>query len=170
MALVLIRAGKQHRSMTLTADGQHLLTDVWTSVGVIVGVALVWLTGWHRLDALVAFGVGLNILVTGWRLIRESSAGLMDVSLPKADNQALRDTLERHSSEQVAFHAFRTRESGERRFMEVHMLVPGDWTVKQGHDHAEDLADELRKVLPDLRVLIHLEPIEDPRSYDDIDI
>ncbi|MCT1458742.1 cation diffusion facilitator family transporter [Aestuariimicrobium sp. p3-SID1156] len=170
VGVALLRAGRQHRSLTLTADGRHLLTDVWTSVGVIVGVGLVWLTSWDRLDSLVAFAVGLNILFTGWKLITESTAGLMDVSLPKADNDLLRARLGELSSDDVIFHAFRTRESGSRQFMEVHMLVPGDWSVKKGHDLSEDVADAMREIIPELRVLVHLEPIEDPRSYEDMDL
>ncbi|MGD7733345.1 cation diffusion facilitator family transporter [Propionibacteriaceae bacterium G57] len=170
VAFVLIRAGRKHRSMTLVADGKHLWTDVVTSAGVLVGVGLVWLTKWDRLDAIVAFAVGVNILFTGWKLIAESTAGLMDVSLPKQDNQMLRAVLENFSSEEIIFHAYRSRESGHRRFMECHMLVPGTWTVQQGHDAIEDVTEALRQVMPELRVLIHLEPIEDPRSYEDIEV
>lgn len=170
VAWVLLRAGSRHRSITLTADGKHLLTDVWTSVGVVAGVLLVWLTGWERLDPLVAFAVGINILVTGWNLVRASAAGLMDVSLPKEDNDRLREIVTRFTSEDVHFHAFRTRESGHRRFMEMHLLVPGQWTVQRGHDLAEDITDALLEAYPDLRVSMHLEPIEDPRSYEDIGI
>lgn len=170
VAAVLIRNGHRHRSMTLIADGRHLWTDVVTSIGVVVGVALVWLTGWQRLDPIVAFVVGLNILVTGARLIGQSGAGLMDISLPKADNAAIRQFLEQHSSDRIGFHAIRTREAGYRRFLEFHMLVPGDWTVQQGHDVMEDLIDELLAKWPDLRVMGHLEPIEDPRSYEDLDV
>ena len=170
VAWVLIRAGTKHRSITLTADGKHLLTDVWTSVGVVVGVLLVWLTGWERLDPVVAFAVGINILVTGWGLIRASTAGLMDVSLPREDNDAIRAIIDRFTSEEIQFHAFRTRESGHRRFMEMHLLVPGAWSVKEGHDLAEDITDALLADYPDLRVSMHLEPIEDPRSYEDIGV
>lgn len=174
VALVLLRAGRRHRSITLTADGKHLLTDVWTSVGVVVGVLLVWLTGWERLDPIVAFAVGVNILVTGWGLIRTSTAGLMDVALPTEDNARIVAVIEEFiaglEGEDVRFHAFRTRESGHRRFMEMHLLVPGDWTVKRGHDVAEDLTDALLEEYPDLRVNLHLEPVEDPRSYEDMGI
>ena len=170
VAWVLMRAGKKHRSITLTADGKHLLTDVWTSVGVVVGVALVWLTGWERLDPVVGFIVGVNILVTGWGLIRSSTAGLMDVSLPAEDNDKIREIVDGFTSSDVQFHAFRTREAGHRRFMEMHLLVPGEWTVKRGHDLAEDITDALLATYPDLRVSLHLEPIEDPRSYEDIGI
>ncbi|HEY4576555.1 MAG TPA: cation diffusion facilitator family transporter [Yaniella sp.] len=170
VAWVLLRAGKKHRSITLTADGKHLLTDVWTSVGVIIGVLLVWLTGWERLDPIVGFLVGLNILYTGWGLIRASTAGLMDVSLPAEDNVRIRAIIERFTSDDITFHAFRTRESGHRRFMEMHLLVPGDWTVKRGHDLAEDITDALLTEYPDLRVSMHIEPKEDPRSYEDTGI
>jgi len=170
VALVLLRKGKEYRSVTLVADGKHLMTDVWTSVGVLVGVALVWLTGWERLDAVVAFAVGVNILITGWRLISESTAGLMDVSLPKETNQQIRDFLASYSSEEIQFHALRTRESGARQFMEVHMLVPGHWSVQDGHTVMEDIIDDLHELMPELRVHVHLEPIEDPRSYEDIEV
>jgi len=170
VAWVLLRAGKKHRSITLTADGKHLLTDVWTSVGVIIGVLLVSLTGWERLDPIVGFLVGLNILYTGWGLIRASTAGLMDVSLPAEDNVRIRAIIERFTSDDITFHAFRTRESGHRRFMEMHLLVPGDWTVKRGHDLAEDITDALLTEYPDLRVSMHIEPKEDPRSYEDTGI
>ena len=167
VAIVLIRAGRQHNSITLRADGQHLMTDVVTSVGVVVGVGLVALTGWQILDPIVAIGVGINILWTGWKLVSESTAGLMDEALPKETNARIREILAEHTSEQIDFHALRTRVSGARAFMEMHMLVPGAWSVKQGHDAMEDLIDLIRAEFPDLHVTGHLEPIEDPRSYED---
>lgn len=170
VAWVLLRAGRKHRSIVLTADGRHLLTDVWTSVGVVAGVGLVWLTGWDRLDAIVAFAVGVNILVTGWGLLRSSTAGLMDVSLPAEDNERIQSILDGWTSDEVQFHAIRTREAGHRRFMEMHLLVPGAWSVKRGHDLSEDVIDSLMEAFPDLRVNCHLEPIEDPRSYEDMGV
>ncbi|MDU7486014.1 MAG: cation diffusion facilitator family transporter [Cutibacterium avidum] len=170
VAWVLLKNGRQRRSMTLIADGKHLLTDVWTSVGVLVGVGLVWLTGWQRLDPIVAFAVGVNILVTGAKLVGQSGTALLDVSLPKEDNEAIRGFLDAHSNDHVKFHAVRTREAGYRRFLEFHMLVPGSWTVKQGHDAMEDLIDEILDEWPEMRVSGHLEPIEDPRSYEDMDV
>ncbi|MFT3887608.1 MAG: cation diffusion facilitator family transporter [Arachnia sp.] len=167
VALVLLRAGKTYNSITLRADGHHLMTDLVTSVGVVIGVGLVALTGWVWLDPVVAIAVGLNIIVTGWRLIAESSRGLMDESLPKETNQRLREILAEHSSDDVSFHAMRTRVSGARAFMEMHMLVPGEWTVKRGHDALEDLSDLIRAEFPEVHVTGHLEPIEDPRSYED---
>ncbi len=168
VAVVLIRAGRQYRSITLKADGQHLMTDVWTTIGVVLGVGLVWITGWDWLDPVVAIGVGVNIMWTGYRLIRESADGLMDVSLPKEDNARLREILASHTGGGIDFHAVRTRESGARQFMEMHMLVPGAWTVQRGHDAMEDLIDEINAEFPDLRITGHLEPIEDPRSYEDM--
>ena len=170
VAWVLLKNGRQRRSMTLIADGKHMLTDVWTSVGVPVGVGLVWLTGWQRLDPIVAFAVGVNILVTGAKLVGQSGTALLDVSLPKEDNEAIRDFLDAHSNDHVKFHAVRTREAGYRSFLEFHMLVPGSWTVKQGHDAMEDLIDEILDEWPEMRVSGHLEPIEDPRSYEDMDV
>ncbi|MDU3567831.1 MAG: cation diffusion facilitator family transporter [Cutibacterium avidum] len=170
VAWVLLKNGRQRRSMTLIADGKHMLTDVWTSVGVLVGVGLVWLTGWQRLDPIVAFAVGVNILVTGAKLVGQSGTALLDVSLPKEDNEAIRDFLDAHSNDHVKFHAVRTREAGYRRFLEFHMLVPGSWMVKQGHDAMEDLIDEILDEWPEMRVSGHLEPIEDPRSYEDMDV
>lgn len=170
VGIVLIRAGKKHRSITLTADGKHLMTDVWTSAGVVVGVLLVVLTGWAQLDAIVAFAVGVNILVTGWQLITQSTVGFMDVSLPKADNDRIRAILDTFRSDEIEFHAIRTREAGRRRFMTVHVLVPGTWTVQQGHDLTEDIGEALRAAYPELQIICHVEPIEDPRSYEDIEL
>lgn len=167
VALVLLRAGRRHRSITLVADGKHLLTDVWTSVGVVVGVLLVALTGWLRLDPLVATAVGLNIILTGWRLIRQSVSGLLDRSLD-ADSQAKVDAvLAAYETEQVRFHAVRSREAGHRSFLSMHVLVPGSWTVQQGHDLLEEIEERLREAVDHLEVSAHLEPIEDPRSYEE---
>ncbi len=167
VAIVLLRAGARYRSITLVADGKHLMTDVWTSVGVVVGVLLVALTGWERLDPVVAFAVGLNILVTGSRLVRGASAGLMDVSLPKEDNELIRTVLGRFTSAEVSWHRLLTREAGNRRFMQFDLLVPGEWTVQRGHDLVEDITDALVAEFPDIDVICHIEPVEDPRSYED---
>ena len=167
----LIRAGDKRRSATLSADGRHLMTDVVTSVAVLVGVGLVAITHIQVLDPVVALAAGANILWTGWRLIRSSSEGLMDIALPAEDEAKIEAVLDRfRASGQIDFHAVRTRESGNRRFMEMHVLVPDEWSVKRAHDLAEDVIDELVAVLPDLRVSAHLEPKGDPRSYEDIDI
>jgi cation diffusion facilitator family transporter len=168
VALVLLRAGRAHNSITLRADGKHLMTDVVTSAGVLVGVGLVALTGWERLDALVAFAVGVNIVVTGIGLLRESLSGLLDKALPDADHEIITEVLRRRTDGTVTFHGLQTREAGQQKYMNVHVLVPDEWTVKHGHDYIEGLEDELRDCLPDLTVLTHLEPISDPASYEDI--
>jgi cation diffusion facilitator family transporter len=167
VGLILIRAGRRHRSITLTADGKHLWTDVVTSAGVIAGVVLVRLTGWQVLDPVVAILAGLNIIAMGVRLIRQSAGGLMDQTLSEADNAAIADALRRHSSDDVLFHGLRTRQSGRLRFATFDMLVPGRWTVRQGHDLLEEVQHDVEAALPDLVVTIHLEPREDPRSYGD---
>jgi len=167
VAFILMRAGKKHRSMVLTADGRHLLTDVWTSIGVIVGVAAVGITGYLRLDALIAMAVGLNIVVTGLNLLRESTAGLMDKSLSPDDHQKIVTVLQQHESETVKFHALQTREAGRHRFVHLHVLVPGAWTIQQGHDLSEQIEAEIIAALPDTAVQTHIEPLEDPRSWAD---
>ncbi|MGP5096991.1 cation diffusion facilitator family transporter [Brachybacterium alimentarium] len=168
VALVLLRAGRTHNSIALRADGKHLMTDVVTSAGVLVGVGLVALTGWERLDALVAFAVGVNIIVTGIGLLSESISGLLDKALPDEDHEVITEILRRRTDATVTFHGLQTREAGQERFMSVHVLVPDDWTVKEGHDYIEALEDELKACLPELTVLTHLEPISDPASYEDI--
>src|SRR5699024_1169839 len=166
---LLVRAGIRHRSPTLKADGEHLLTDVITSVGVVVGVALVWLTGWEVLDPLVAIAVGLNILVEGYRLVVQSGMGLMDATLPEEDNAAIEEIVARHRvGDGVDLHALRTRASGSGRDLEFHALVPGDWSVDRGHDLVERVEQEIHAALPHTHITTHLEPIEDDRAYNDV--
>jgi len=168
VALVLLRVGKRHRSVTLVADGHHLMTDVVTSVGVIAGVGLVWLTGFERLDPIVAFAVGVNIVVTGVQLIMQSMAGLLDVTLPPEENERIAGILRSHTSEETRFHGLQTRVSGRERHATVHVLLPDDWTVHRGHAFIDGVERELREAVPGLIVLTHLEPIRDPASYEDI--
>jgi cation diffusion facilitator family transporter len=168
VAVTLIRAGKKYRSPVLNADGRHLMTDVWTSVGVIIGVGLVQLTGWLRLDALVAMAVGVNIVITGLKLLRDSTSKLMDKSLSEEDHQTIVDVLKKFETDEVKFHALQTRESGRHRFVSMHVLVPGAWTIQQGHNLSEDLEQMIIQELPDTTVQTHVEPIEDPRSWEDI--
>lgn len=168
VGLVLLRTGRRHNSITLRADGKHLLTDVVTSAGVLIGVGLVALTGWERLDALVAFAVGVNIVVTGIGLLGESVSGLLDKALPEEDHDVITEILRRRTDGSTTFHGLQTREAGQQKYMNVHVLVPDEWTVKQGHDYIEELEEELCARLPDLTVLTHLEPISDPASYEDI--
>src|SRR3954451_13990898 len=164
---LLLRTGRRARSIVLEADGKHLITDVWTSVGVIVGVAGVALTGWERLDPIIALGVAVNILVAGGGLLRRSVGGLMDCALEEPDLEAIRDALGPFERDGVRFHALRTRQAGSRRFVSLHVLVPGAWTVQRGHDLVERVEDSLRERLPGASVFTHLEPAEDPRSFAD---
>jgi cation diffusion facilitator family transporter len=170
VGLVLLRTGRRYGSITLVADGRHLLTDVWTSAGVVVGVAAVALTGAVWLDPVVAIGVGVNIVVTGLLLLRASTAGLMDAALPKADHDAIEAVLDHYRGDQLQFHALRTRQAGRHRFVSVHVLVPGSWSVQQGHDLLERLETELAAALPGATVFTHLEPLEDPASWSDLEI
>ena len=167
VAFVLIRAGRQHRSLTLTADGKHLLTDVWTSVGVVAGVLLVAVTGLTVLDPIVALLVGANIIVTGWKLLWESGSGLMDAALPTEESRALADVLAQHTTSEVHFHGLRTRTSGHHGYADVHVLVPGDWSVQRSHDLIEEIEHAVSQACPDVTLVAHVEPSEDPRSYDD---
>ena len=167
VGMVLIRAGRRHRSITLEADGRHLMTDVVTSVGVVVGVGLVVLTGWLRLDPVVAFLVGCNILWTGWHLVRRSVDGLMDHTMGPEDTARLTRVLLRYASGEVAFHGIRSREAGAEKHVTMHVLVPGAWSVQRGHDLLEDVEDAVRGEFGRIEVVTHLEPLEDPRSYEE---
>jgi cation diffusion facilitator family transporter len=167
VAMILIRAGKKYRSPVLDADGKHLMTDVWTSVGVIIGVALVQITGYMRLDAIVAMAVGVNIIVTGFHLLKESTSQLMDKSLSDADHQDIVSVLKEYESDEVKFHALQTRESGRHRFISMHVLVPGAWSIQKGHDLSEEIEAKIIAKLADATVSTHVEPIEDPRSWED---
>ena len=166
-ALILLRAGKLHRSPVLIADGKHLMTDVWTSVGVIVGVGLVVVTGWNRLDGIVALAVGLNIIVTGINLLRSSTAGLMDKALSDDDHLKIVNVLTKYESDEVKFHALQTREAGRQRFVSMHVLVPGAWTIQKGHDLSENLEADIIAELPETIITTHVEPLEDERSWAD---
>jgi cation diffusion facilitator family transporter len=167
VGFVLLRTGRRERSIVLEADGKHLMTDVWTSVGVVIGVAGVAISGWERLDALVALAVAVNIVATGSGLVRRSVGGLMDRALDEPERQQIDDALERFRVDGVEFHALRTRQAGSRAFMSLHVLVPGNWTVQRGHDVVEEVETALRERLPYATVFTHLEPADDPRSFDD---
>lgn len=164
---ILLRAGRRHASITLEADGHHLMTDVWTSAGVIAGVGLVGLTNVQRLDPLLAIGVALHVLSTGWGLVRRSMSGLLDASLPKEERQQIVDVLDRFKDDGATWHALRTRRAGRRVFVDVHVLVPGAWTVQKGHDLLERIETDLRAALPLVTVSTHLEPLEDEASFRD---
>jgi cation diffusion facilitator family transporter len=168
VALVILRAGRRLRSITLRADAQHLLTDVWTSIGVVLGVLTAQLTGWLVLDPLIALLVAANILWTGARLLRDTAQGLLDHALPPEDRKAISKALSRYEKEGIRFHALRTRASGPRRFISMHVLVPGDWTVQKGHDLSEQIEKDLAEALQgNSTFFIHIEPSEDPASFAD---
>ncbi|MCV7192562.1 cation diffusion facilitator family transporter [Mycolicibacterium brumae] len=166
VAVLLIRTGRRHRSMALEADGKHLMTDVWTTAGVIIGVGLVAVTGWLWLDAVVAIAVAVNILVIGFSLVRHSTAGLMDTAVPDEDLAAIEAVLNEFRSDEVEFHDVRTRVSGRHSFAQLHMLVPGAWLVQRSHDLAEEVESRLRGAVDGLVPTIHIEPVEDPRAYE----
>src|SRR5699024_2621056 len=168
VALVLLRAARRHNSVALKADGRHLMTDVITSAGVVLGVGLVWLTGWDRLDPIVAFAVGVNIIVTGTKLMIESVHGLMDRTLDDEENRRIAHVIAGFADDDVHFHALQTRQSGHYQFATVHVLVPGEWSVHRGHDLIEEVEQALRAEFPTLRVITHLEPREDPRAEEGI--
>jgi cation diffusion facilitator family transporter len=166
----LLAAGREYRSIALEADARHLFTDVWTSAGVIVGVALVWMTGWLRLDPLIALAVALHILWAGFHLVRRSFQGLLDRSLPDSDLRILNGILDRHRAQGIDFHAVRTRQAGTRSFVTLHVLVPAEWTVAQGHNRAHEVEDEIRAALAGAVVLTHVEPLGWPESYRDTEL
>ena len=171
VGLILLRAGREERSIILEADGRHLITDVWTSAGVIIGVAAVALTGWELLDPLIAIAVAINIVVTGGSLVWRSADGLMDRALDGDDRAQIDAVLKDfRDHEGIDFHALRTRQAGSRAFVSLHVLVPGAWTVQHGHDLIERVEDDLRARLPHATIFTHLEPVEDPKSFTDIDL
>lgn len=174
VAQVLKRAGQRHDSIALSADASHLMADVWTTAGVVVGVGLSVLTGWHWLDPAVALLVAVQVLWTGWRLLRESATGLMDAAWPAEEQAILNRILDEFRQAggpgEIDFHAVRTRRSAGRRFVALHMLVPGDWTVRSSHDIAERIEQRLAEAVPHAVAFMHIEPLEDPRSYDADDL
>lgn len=170
VARTLLTVGRERHSIVLEADAHHLMTDVWTSVGVVAGVALVWASGWLWLDPVIAIAVALNIVWTGWQLMQRSAEGLMDASLPGESVVKIEAVLAGYREQGLDFHALRTRQAGSRAFISVHVLVPGVWTVKEGHDWAERIERDIRRTIPRAHVLTHLEPLEDPVSMLDQDL
>jgi cation diffusion facilitator family transporter len=169
VSLVLLSAGRRHRSITLEADGKHLMTDVWTSGGVLVGILLAKLTGWLVLDPLVALAVAANIVWTGYDLMSRSALGLLDTAVPPEQRARIAVVLRRHEADGLRFHSVLTRQAGRRTFVALHVLVPGSWSVRQGHDFLERLEREIRDLFAGpATVFTHLEPVEDPASMADI--
>ena len=169
VARILLRVGKERHSITLEADAHHLMSDVWTSAGVIVGVALAGITGWNFLDPLIAIVVALNIIWTGIRLVGRSVSGLMDAALPEPEQKLIQVVMDKYREKGVGFHALRTRQAAARRFISVHILVPGEWTVHDAHHIAEDFEADIRAALGSVvTVFTHIEPVEDELSMEDI--
>lgn len=166
-AMLILRAGKRHNSITLEANARHLLTDVFTSIGVLAGIGLVAATGWQWLDPVVALLVAANIAWTSLGIMRRSIGGLMDASISNADLDAAKKIFSSHEANGVKFHALRTRQAGAQKFLSVHVLVPGDWTVQRGHELLEKIEAELRDTISNSVIFTHLESLDDPASWDD---
>lgn len=164
VASVLLQAGKQNQSITLEADARHLMTDVWTSVGVLVALGAVTLTKWQILDPIIAIGVAINIVWSGIALIRRSVLGLMDTAIPASDQLKITEILDGQAKDGIQYHGLRTRQAGSDQFISFHVLVPGKWTVQRGHNVLENIESEIRTVLPLANVSTHLEPVEDPAA------
>jgi cation diffusion facilitator family transporter len=167
VARVLRSAGRRYGSISLEADARHLMADVWTSAAVLVGVGLTALSGWEVLDPLIAIGVAVNIVRIGLDLVKRSMLGLLDTSLPTPARARIVEILDAHREDGILYHALRTRQAGTRTFVSFHILVPGEWSVQRGHDLLETIEDEIRAALPNSTVFTHLEPIEDPVSFQD---
>lgn len=171
VGLILIRAGRQNRSITLEADGQHLITDVWTSVGVAIGIIIVAATGWLVLDSIIALLVAANITWSGIRLMQRSALGLMDTAISPAEKKLVCAVLDRYVNERaIQYHALRTRQSASRAFISLHILVPGAWTVHQGHELLEELEADIRREISGAVIFTHLESLDDPASWQDIEL
>jgi len=170
VARVLIGVGRRRNSIALEADGHHLMTDVLTSIGVIVALVGVLVTGWQWLDPIIAIGVALNILWTGYRLLRRSALGLLDRAIPASQRAAIGVVLAQYEVQGVKFHALRTRQAAGRSFVSMHVLVPGTWTVQRGHELLEEIERDIRAALSGAVVFTHLEPVEDPVSFLDGDL
>ena len=170
VAQVLMRSGRRYNSITLEADARHLMTDVWTTGGVLIGIALVWLTGFTRLDPIIALLVAVNILFTGYRLLVRSGRGLMDISLQSEELASVQSILNSYQSQGVSYHALRSRQAAARKFLVVHLLVPSSWTVLTGHRLADQIETQIRTAIPNANIVTHIEPAEDPLSLQDADI
>lgn len=167
VGLLLLKAGKQYHSIILEADGKHLLTDVWTTAGVLLALVLVNVTGWIVLDPLIAIVVAFNIIFTGMQLITRSISGLMDTAMPSEDLLKLSSILDEHCAPGLKYHSLYTRTSASKNFISFHLLLPGYWTISRGHDMTKRIEDKIKVLFVDAEIFIHLEPLEDPDSFDD---
>jgi len=167
VGLLLVRAGRENRSILLEADGKHLLTDVWTTAGVLVALLVVKVTGWVILDPVIAIVVAVNIVYTGIKLIKRSVSGLMDSALPESEQNIIRIILDSFCSEEMKYHSLYTRRAASRSFIFFHLLMPGDWHINRGHSITKEIEQKIKDVLADSEVFIHIEPINDPDAFDD---
>lgn len=171
VARILLKAGRESHSITLEADGKHLMTDVWTSIGVIIGIAAVAATGWLILDSVVALLVAVNIIWAGIALMRRSTEGLMDMAIPPETQKAICAVLDDYTkNKKIEYHALRTRQAGARHFVSVHIVVPGEWTVHRGHQLLEQIESDMRRAAPQSIIFTHLESLDDPASWHDIEL
>jgi cation diffusion facilitator family transporter len=170
VSIILMRAGRRYNSITLEADARHLMTDVWTTAGVLVGIALVWLTGWLILDPIIAMLVAANIIFTGYRLLIRSGRGLLDISLPPEELTSVKSILDSYKAQGVSYHALRSRQAAARKFLVVHLLVPGDWSVRKSHSLAEQFERKVVETIKNANIVTHIEPVEDPLSMVDATI
>jgi cation diffusion facilitator family transporter len=166
VARILLRAAKNHDSITLEADAKHLLTDVWTSLSVVIALIVVTLTGWNILDPIAATVIAVNIIWSGVDLLKRSLQGLMDSTLPPDELVKIETVLKRYSEKFSSYHALRTRKSGAQRFIDLHLLVPGAMSVQTSHDLCEFLEAEIRAVLGTASITVHIEPVEDRSSWE----
>jgi len=171
VSIVLLKSGQKNNSIILEADGKHLMTDVYTSAGVLIGIGLVKVTGWLVLDGIVAIAVALNILWTGYQLMRRSALGLLDSGIPETDRLKITKALESLKQQNLDYHSLLTRQAGQRKFVALHVLMPGQWTIQEGHNKIEKIERDIRALFDSpVTVFTHLEPIEDPLSMNDIGI
>jgi cation diffusion facilitator family transporter len=171
VSIVLLKSGRKNNSIILEADGKHLMTDVYTSAGVLIGIGLVKVSGWMILDGIVAIAVALNILWTGYQLMRRSALGLLDSGIPEGDRLKIIQTLEPLKQQKLDYHSLLTRQAGQRKFIALHVLMPGEWTIQEGHNKIEKIERDIRDLFDSpVTVFTHLEPIEDPLSMNDIGI
>lgn len=164
-SLILQRTGKMYNSISLISNGKHLMTDVWTSGGVLLGVGAVAIVHWQPLDAIVAIVVALNIIWTGVGIVRKSVAGLMDSALPVEDRMKIEKIIEQHQSVGLSSHSLRTRQSGAVKFISMHISVPSDWTVEHGHRIITQIESEISEAIPSSAIFTHLEPQNLPDSH-----
>ncbi len=167
VGLMLLKAGKKYRSIILESDGKHLLTDVWTTAGVLLALLLVKITGWIILDSIIAVIVALNIIYTGIKLIIRSVSGLMDTAISDKDQMEIKKILDECCAGEVKYHSLHTRIAASKRFIFFHLIVPGSWNISNSHEITKEIERRIKSALEDSEVFIHIEPLDDPDSFDD---